>query len=143
MKKISTVITIILVSFVTTFAKTTTAHAVVAATTTSEFPHSFSLTNTGSDTLTIEFVVVDCAGIDRTSVHLYVNSGTNEAYPTKHTSGALASIIRHNDLLTPNTSRNLNFVFGVRVPQSAVTVSVMVRNQHGQRYYICCTGGSN
>lgn len=141
MKKFSTVITIILVSLTTLFAKTP-IQALVAATKTSEFPHSFSLTNVGTDTLTIEFVVVDCAGVEQTPVHLYLNSTESASPLTRHKTGTLATVIRHNERIAPGTSRNLNFIFGVRVPQDAVTISVMVRNQLGQRYLICCTGGN-
>lgn len=139
MKKLFTVLTIFLASLATLSANTIVP-AEVTATKTAEFPHSFSLANTGSDTLTIEFIVVDCAGIEQTPVCLYVNSETGTMQPTKRRSGNLASVIRHTDTVAPGSTRSLHFIFGVRVPQSAVTVSVMVRNQYGQRYYICCTG---
>lgn len=141
MKKFSTVITIFMASLATLLAKTPT-HALVTATKTSEFPHSFSLTNIGSDTLAIEFVVVDCAGVEQTPVHLYLNSTTSDSQPVRHKTGSLASVIRHSELVAPGESRYLNFVFGVRVPQDAVTISIMVRNQRGERYYVCCTGNS-
>lgn len=132
---------IILASLTTAYgndAIPSSINATIYETVAPEYPHTFSFTNTGDDTLTIEFVVVNCAGITTTPVHFYIHT---EPF-IKHKTGSLDAVIRHEESIPPHTLRNLSFMFGVRIPSSAVTISVMVRDQLGKRYLICCTGGS-
>ena len=132
MNKFILICTIFLVTLSTAFAKD---NVTVRPVPYPEFPHNFCIQNDSCDTLTIEYVVVDCAGVDQTPVWMYVNS---TPFIKKH-NGSLRSVIRHKEVLLPNESRNLGFVFGQKIPTGAVTVSVMVTDQCGQKHFICCT----
>lgn len=131
MNKLIFICTMTLVTLTSVFAKN---NATLRPVTYSEYPHSFCIQNNSSDTLTIEYVIVDCSGVDQTTVRMYVNT---LPFMKKH-NGNLRSTIRHKETLHPNESRNLSFVFGERIPASAVTVSVMVSDQLGRKHFICC-----
>jgi hypothetical protein len=119
-------------------SKTPFTDAVITPIKNPEFPHAFSVTNTGNDTLIIEFIVVDGSdSLTGTPVHLYLDS---PLAPQKHRIGGSGALIRYLEPLAPNAKYTLGITFPIRVSGDIITVSVMVKDSKGNRYFLCCNG---
>lgn len=114
------------------------AAAITDATLTPDFsptqPIKYVFKNISLDTLTIESIMVTSSEVAGT-VHLFV---TNETGAQVRHIGKTASPLFHREILAPNTSRDLNFLFEKRIRAGSITVVIIARNECGERLVTIC-----
>jgi hypothetical protein len=96
--------------------------------------NTYEICNTGSDTLTMESLVIETT-LPSGIVHTYVQTSS---VTIRHI-GKTGTSIRHHEILAPGEKRTVSFILGTASAGNPVRILVLMKDQQGTLHQYQCS----